>query len=167
MNLKTMPFGTQEFTYHLDADFFNQIEKTEVRRADVNATLVVTRKEEDYFQLKMACHGTLVIPCDRCLDDMEHEVDTDYQVSVRQEGTVLDDSLDELLLVPTTWRELDVAPLLRDTVLLTIPLMHTHEDPGMCNAEMMGFLCHEEESDNKDAASDTDPRWDVLRQLKE
>ncbi len=169
LKLKAIPFGTQEIKYHLDAGFFNDIEKTEVRRASVEATVVVTRKEADFFQLEMTCSGSLIIPCDRCLDDMEHEVDARYRLDVKQEGDEVDDSRDELLIVPEAWRELDVAPLLRDTVLLTIPLTHSHDDAAQCNSEMMTYLCGAAEpahDDEQDGAEATDPRWKALRQLK-
>lgn len=181
LKLGSMAFGNQVFTYHLDARFFNDIEQTEVRHASVDVTMNVTHPREDYFELAIECKGTLVIPCDRCLDDMEHEVDTTYEISVRLEGDEYDDSRDELLLVPESWRELDVAPLVRDTVLLTIPMTHVH-DEGECNEQMSALLSdHAAEGLNEDLPSDDpearaddegdtesiDPRWAALQKLKD
>ena len=182
VKLGGMAFGSETFNYHLDAAFFNEIGQSEVRGGAVEATVTVDRKREDYFDFTIECRGTLVIACDRCLDDMEHEVDTTYEVSVKLQGDDYDDSRDELILVPESWRELDVAPLVRDTVLLTIPMTHVHE-PGECNREMESLLSdHAAEGLSDDASGDNtqqgdaaqeeqnglvDPRWAALLKLKE
>ncbi|MCQ2289239.1 MAG: DUF177 domain-containing protein [Muribaculaceae bacterium] len=179
LKLGSMVFGSETFKYHLDAAFFNEIGQSEVRGSDVDATVTVDRKREDYFELKIECSGTLVIACDRCLDDLEHEVETTYEIGVKLSGTDYDDSRDELLIIPESWRELDVAPLVRDTVLLTIPMTHVHAH-GECNREMESLLSdHAAEGLNDAAGSETapeqdenvegnvDPRWAALLKLKE
>lgn len=178
LKLKALPFDTQVFNYHLDGDFFNQIEETEVRSSSVDITLQVTRKTDNTYAMLMECRGSLVIPCDRCLEDMTWDVDTSYAITVRQEGDELDDSLDDVLIVPQAWSELDVTDLLRDTVLLTIPIVHMHDD-GECNPEMLARLNnHMSDSlpdDNSDAplgenettSDNIDPRWEALRKLKD
>ena len=97
-----------------------------------------------------------------------------YGLNVEQMGTELDDSNDELLIVPSDWRELDTAPLVRDTVLLAMPMTHCHENEEDCNPVMLEVLdSHLAEAvpDDDDAASDettgTDPRWEALKKLKE
>ncbi len=140
LKLKTLPFGTHAVECHLDESFFNLDEQTEVRRADVDVTLQVTRKSENTYHLEIACDGTLTIPCDRCLDDLDLPVEVDYSLNVEQMGTELDDSNDELLIVPSDWRELDAAPIVRDTVLLAIPMTHCHENEDDCNADMLDLL---------------------------
>ncbi len=182
LRLRSLPFDTQVFNYHLDGDFFNQVEETEVRSSSVDVTVEVTRKTEDTYVLQMVCKGWLVIPCDRCLDDMKLDVDTDYRVSVRHEGDELDDSRDGVLLVPETWTELDLTEMMRDTVLLTIPIVHCHAD-GECDPEMMARLGEhwadtEPAADGASSEADdsltdgesgdaVDPRWEALRKLKD
>lgn len=174
LKIKTLPFGTHAIECHLDESFFNIEEQNEVRRADVDVTLKVTRKSETTFRLEIACHGTVTIPCDRCLDDLDLPVEVDYHLNVEQMGTELDDSNDELLIVPSDWRELDAAPIVRDTVLLAIPMTHCHENEDDCNADMLDVLeRHLAEAvpdDSDDAQSETtctDPRWEALKKLKE
>lgn len=174
LKIKTLPFGTHTVECHLDESFFNLDEQVEVRRADVDATLEVTRKSENTYRLEVSCHGTVTTACDRCLDDLDLPVDVDYRLNVEQVGTEFDDSNDELLIVPSDWRELDAAPLVRDTVLLAIPMTHCHENEADCNPVMLDVLdSHLAEAvpaDDDDAQSETtgtDPRWEVLKKLKE
>ena len=174
LKLKTLPFGTHAVECHLDESFFNLDEQTEVRRADVDVTLQVTRKSENTYHLEIACDGTVTIPCDRCLDDLDLPVEVDYSLNVEQMGTELDDSNDELLIVPSDWRELDAAPIVRDTVLLAIPMTHCHENEDDCNADMLDLLdshlaeaVPDDVDDDQSETTSTDPRWEALKKLKE
>ena len=84
LKIKTLPFGTHAVECHVDESFFNLDEQIEVRRADVDVTLEVTRKSENTFRLEISCKGTVTIPCDRCLDDLDLPVDLDYRLNVEQ-----------------------------------------------------------------------------------
>ena len=174
LKLKTLPFGTHTVECHLDESFFNLDEQIEVRRADVDVTLNVTRKSENTYRLEIACDGTVTIPCDRCLDDLDLPVAEDYCLNVEQMGTEYDDSNDELLIVPQDWRELDAAPIVRDTVLLAIPMTRCHENEEDCNADMLDMLdshraeaVPDEGDDPQSETTSTDPRWEALKKLKE
>lgn len=174
LKIKTLPFGAHAVECHVDESFFNNGEETEVRRADVDVTMQVTRKSENAYRLEITCHGTVTTGCDRCLDDLDLPVDVNYCLNVEQMGTELDDTNDELLIVPSDWRELDTAPLVRDTVLLALPMTHCHENEDDCNADMLNVLdSHrvEEIPDGEDnplsETNGTDPRWEALKKLKE
>ena len=89
-------------------------------------------------------------------------------------GNELDDTNDELLIVPEDWRELDAAPLVRDTVLLALPMTHCHDSEDECNADMLEALnSHRVEAvpDNDEQTQSettvTDPRWEALKKLKQ
>lgn len=182
--LKTLSIGVQEFNYHLDAAFFNDVEATDVREASVDAVVKVDRKDDEIYQLSFEFSGEITIPCDRCLDDMQLPVATTYNLTVK-EGEEYDDSDDEVLVIPGHWRELDLTPLMRDTVLLTIPIMHAHPE-GECNPQMLDRLeqiravnitddeqLYDPEAgvDNEETANnssdDIDPRWAALKKLKD
>ena len=169
LTFSSLPIGKQDFNYHIDGKFFNEIEASEVRSGSVDVALCVTHSQEGIYELDFVCNGIIIIPCDRCLDDMEHKVDT----------CSLDESIDNVLVIPSSWHELDLSPIVRDTVLLTIPMMHAHS-PGDCNQEMLGRLSeHTPQSFNSDedflqspqsensgpGEDDIDPRWAALKQL--
>ena len=174
LKIKTLPFGIHAVECHLDEEAFDGQEQIEVRRASVEVNLQVTRKSETAFHLEIACRGTVTTACDRCLDDLDLPVDTTYSLNVEQMGTEFDDTGDELLIVPSDWRELDAAPLVRDTVLLAVPMTHCHESEDDCNADMLDALDrHRAEAvpdDDEGSLSETtgtDPRWEALKKLKE
>lgn len=176
--LNSLSIGVQEFNYHLDASFFNDVEATEVKSASVEARLRVDKKDDGIYRLSFHFSGEIIIPCDRCLDDMPLAVDTSYDLTVK-EGDEYDDSDDKVLVIPGHRRELDLTPLMRDTVLLTIPLMHVHPH-GECNEQMLARLeqmqavniteeqLYGGEPDNETTNSspaNIDPRWEALKKL--
>jgi len=174
LKIKTLPFGTHAVECHLDESFFNDVEQTEVRRADIDVTMNVTRKSENTYRLEIACNGTVTVPCDRCLDNLDLPVDEVYRLNVEQMGTELDDTGDELLIVPSHWRELDAVPLVRDTILLAIPMAHSHESEDDCNADVLNVLdghrveaVPDDDDQPQSETTGTDPRWEALKKLKE
>ena len=174
LKIKTLPFGTHAVECHVDELFFNTEELNEVRRADVDVTVNVTRKSENTYRLEISCSGTVTVPCDRCLDDLDLPVDVDYCLNVEQMDTEMDDTSDELLIVPSEWRELDIAPIVRDTVLLALSMTRCHDSEEDCNANMLNVLdSHRVEAvpdDDEQPQSETtgtDPRWEALKKLKD
>ena len=62
--------GTHTVEYTLDDVFFQKIDSPEVQRGNVKAVVNV-RKRGDVFELAFRLDGFILVPCDRCLDDME------------------------------------------------------------------------------------------------
>lgn len=178
--LKAMPIGSQEFNYHLNKQFFIDMESSDVHDADLEVHLAVNNRGEMY-DLVFTITGTITLICDRCLDNLEHEVDTEYHISVKYGDSYNDDS-DEVLEIPESDLYLNVAYMLYDTVELAIPLKHVHA-PGKCNRAMSAklnkhraLISSEEDAEFGDEINDTDeisasedmidPRWDALKKLK-
>ena len=164
--------ANEQYSYHLGTDFLNMEEQTEVRGGSVDVTLTVTHKTGDVLDLEFVCTGHVVVGCDRCLDDLSLPVDALYHVTVKMQGEEPDDSDEDVLVVPESWNELDVAPLMRDTVLLSIPLVHSHPE-GQCNPQMSQLLESMSVDEDRlpgtahEAGEETDPRWEALRELNE
>ena len=180
-----MPEGTQEFAYHLDKQFFVNMESTDVHDANLDVRLTVVHKH-DLYKLDFHITGTVTLICDRCLDDLILPIDVTYAISVKYGDDY--DETDELLIIPQTDLTLNVSYMIYDTVSLAIPLKHVHP-MGKCNramsallrkhravkddedAELAESLIDEMESmpdDDDDGPSEpkaTDPRWDGLKKL--
>lgn len=178
--LKGLSVGTHTFEYHLDKQFFANMESTDIHGADLNVALTVKYNGE-YYDLAFAITGEVVLICDRCLDNLVFPIDADYHIVVRYGEEYCDDS-DEVLEIPQSDNDLNVAYMIYDTVILAIPIKHVHP-MGKCNRQMSALLrkhranASDEDSelendlideiDNIDAGSDVgnDPRWDALRKL--
>ena len=162
-----MPLGTQEFSYHLGDDFFRKMESVDVTSGNVDVALSV-KHIGNIYELLFTLNGVIGIPCDRCLEEMEHHVDTSYAMSIKYGDEYCEG--DDQITIPETDGSYNVAHIIYDTVALTIPIMHVHPD-GQCNEEMCSLL-EEHMAGNNDGGNDDgdesyDPRWEALKKLKD
>ena len=77
IDLKGLKEGETIFKYDLDNAYFEAVDGPEVRSGAVNVELSVQRTSE-YFELNFHSEGTVNVPCDICLDDMEQPVSSDF-----------------------------------------------------------------------------------------
>ena len=182
--LKSLGVGTHEFEYHLDKQFFVNMESSDIHDADLNVALTV-QYNGDIYNLDFHITGEVVLICDRCLDDLRFPIDATYHIVVKY-GEDYNDDNDEVLEIPETDNTLNVAYMIKDTVELAIPMKHV-QPLGKCNRQMSAMLKKHratsgdddaeleneliDEIDNIDAqssaAGNSDPRWDALRKLSD
>ena len=156
VQLANIADGSHEYDFVCDTEFFREMENPDVSDADIKVHLDLVKKHEAY-DLTFHCKGTMKIPCDRCLDPMTHDVDAEYHIKVKY-GDRYDDESDDLLVIPWNETSLNVAEMLYDTIMLTIPLRHVHP-AGECNPEMASVLNrHNSPLDDEDFEDgDTEP----------
>lgn len=182
--LKSMPEGEETYNFHLDKQFFEDMECTDVRGANLDAALKVVHRNGVY-ELDFELTGEVTVACDRCLDDLQIPVESDYHIVVKYGDEFRQDS-DELLEIPESDDSVNVAYMIYDTAMLAIPIKHVHP-LGKCNRAMSALLKKhratrvddpdadlEEELldgiDDEQPASESassDPRWDALKGLKD
>lgn len=133
VNLVSLPEGVHEQDFVCGTDFFKNMECGDVIDSDVAVHLYLQKKGEAYHCRFTLC-GMMHIPCDRCLDPMAHPVETEYEVTVKY-GDTYADNADGVLEIPYSDTDLNVAYLLYDTLMLTIPMRHVHPS-GECNKAM-------------------------------
>lgn len=137
MNLAAIPEGHYEQDFVCDTELFKNMECADVISADVAVHLDLEYRHGAY-DCNFTLRGMMQIPCDRCLDPMDHPVDTHYHVTVHY-GDEYSDEADEVLTIPHTDDTLNVAYLLYDTLMLSIPMRHVHPQ-GHCNRNMASAL---------------------------
>lgn len=137
VQLASMGDGHHEQDFDCGMEFFKNMENTDILFSDVKVHLDLEKKNDSY-DCTFHCKGLLKIPCDRCLDPLDHEVDTTYHITVKY-GEDYNDETDDLLVIPYDNSYLNVAYMLYDTIVLTIPLRHVHP-MGKCNRAMAAAL---------------------------
>lgn len=146
--LSSLPEGKHAFDYHLGKKFFENMESSEVRDADIEVALDVDHRGNAYA-LHFHLTGSLTVACDRCLDDLVLPVDTTYDLTVKY-GEDYNDESDSMLIIPERDNYLNVAYMLRDTAVLAIPARHIHPK-GQCNRAMSAisrqYMCSKDDDD--------------------
>ena len=130
INLRDQKTDTAEYQWTVTDDFFQALEATEVQRGQVEVKLTVHRTSGAY-ELTFRLSGYLVLPCDRCLGDMQQPIETEQTLKARLGDGYDDDG--ELVTVPYADGTLDTAWHLYEMIALQIPLRHVHAD-GECGS---------------------------------
>ena len=143
----------------------------EFQRGTVKAN-VSLRKKRDIFDFVFKIEGVVIVPCDRCLDDLEVEVDTEETLRVRLGDSFADDG--DTVVVPESDGEINIAWYLYEFIVLALPMKRVHA-PGKCNHEMTGKLKkhvvaspdgENDEFDEEGVEESIDPRWESLKNIQ-
>ncbi|MDD5184099.1 MAG: DUF177 domain-containing protein [Paludibacter sp.] len=180
--LKDITSETPVFEFDLDNVFFKKIDSPEVQIGNVKAKVSVQKKTNTY-ELKFEIDGIIVIPCDRCLDNMEQPIHYKEKLLVKLGEKFSEE--DEIVIVPESEGAINIAWFLYEFIVLNIPMKHVHA-PGECNKTMAGKLKkhitrQKDDDDDEDESvidfdddddfttneSQTDPRWDGLQNISE
>ena len=165
VDLKGMKTSSLEMEFELDNAFFADIDGEEFQKGAVKAKVTV-KKSRDIFDFSFEMAGTVVVPCDRCLDDLEIEVDTESTLRVKLGDSYADEG--DIVIVPENEGDLNIAWYLYEFIVLALPMKRVHA-PGKCNHEMTGKLKrHSAVADDceENEEAQIDPRWAGLKDLQ-
>ncbi|MGM9705359.1 MAG: YceD family protein [Prevotella sp.] len=165
IDLKGLHEGSNLLSYDIHDGYFQAVQAAGISGGDVRVDLNVQRTG-DVFTLDFHTEGTVIVPCDICLDDMEQPIKTDNRLAVKF-GEEYSDEDDEVVTVAETEGTLDVAWFIYEFIALAIPVRHVHAEGG-CNPAMLEALEQHSASRNAEdkTAGDIDPRWKELEKLK-
>ena len=164
IDLKGLGAEATSLTFDLDDSFFEALDGAEVKKGSLHVSVSI-RKAPGFYELQLHTVGTIIIPCDRCLDDMEQPVDTENRL-VAKLGSEYSEE-DDIIVVPEDEGILDIAWFIYEFVMLAIPIRHVHA-PGKCNPAMTQALeeLSADRSSDEESSQAIDPRWEKLLQLK-
>ena len=165
VDLKGLKAATLELEFDLDNLFFGDIDGEEFQKGAVKAVVTV-RKNRDVFELAFSLNGTVVVPCDRCLDDLEIDVATENTLRVKLGDEYADEG--DIVIVPEQDGDLNIAWYLYEFIVLALPMKRVHA-PGKCNQEMTGRLGKHSagaDDDSREDADMVDPRWEGLKNIQ-
>lgn len=173
--LKDLSTETRVYEYVLDDVYFKKIDSPEVQKGTVNAKVTVQKKPNS-FELNFVLDGVVMVPCNRCLDDMEQPISYKEKLQVKFGAHFSEE--DEVVIVPESEGAINVAWFLYEFIVLNIPIKHVH-GPGECNKTMVTKLkkhiARSKDDDDSDIDFDDDeleiedttidPRWDGLQNI--
>lgn len=182
IDLRNLAPGVHNYEYKLDNTFFVNIDGDEVQKGKVHVVLTLKRTSVA-FEMDFQLSGGVMVPCDRCLDDMDIPVETQNRLVVKFGEEYAEES-DEVVVIPENEGAINLAWFLYEFVALAVPMKHVHA-PGKCNKSMTTKLkkhssrSSSDESDDDysddqtentiedETVNETDPRWDALKGLIE
>ena len=163
INLKGLKDEETSLEFTLDDTYFEALDGADVKKGSLHVSVSI-RKATGFFEFNFHTDGEIVIPCDRCLDDMALPVDTDNCLIVKL-GSVYSEE-DDVIVVPENEGILDMTWFIYEFVALVIPIRHVHA-PGKCNPAMTQALeeLSADRSSDEESSQPIDPRWAKLKDL--
>ena len=163
VDLKGLMEEETSLEFDLDDAYFAALDGAEVKQGSLHVSVSI-RKATGFSEFFFHTAGTVIIPCDRCLDSMEQPVETENRLIVKLGSEYSEE--DDIIVVPEDEGMIDMAWFIYEFVVLAIPIRHVHA-PGKCNPAMTKALEELSADRSSDEESDqpTDPRWEKLKDI--
>ena len=146
--------GAHVFEFNLDDSFFELFEYDEYSQLRGKVTMEMV-KSETVLDLSMNFSGSIQAPCDVTNEPFEQALDNAFDVQVKF-GDAYNDENEELLVLPYGEHQFNIAQVIYELVVLSIPAK-------LCGPYAGNGI--EDYLENEDEEMDTDPRWDQLKDL--
>ena len=165
---KGLKDGKHQFHYKIGQSFFEAIDDSVIKNGDFEVNVILDKKSQ-MLQLDFEIDGNVHTICDNCLGALTIPVAYTGTMYVKF-GIVYDEPSDEIIVLPHEENEFNVAQLIYEYIVVSMPLRSVHEDYDSCDPEMTARLekfsteHHEENDDTEEAI---DPRWAALKKLKD
>ena len=139
--------GKTHFRWHAEGQFFSAFENSEILDADLVVD-VWAEKSGRYAAVDLGIEGTVVVECDRCLEDLTLKVDIEPHLTVGFGAVDVDDDGgdDDVLVIDRSESELNLNQFVYDYICLGLPLVKVHPE-GKCNPEMLRYITESEGTD--------------------
>lgn len=173
-----------ELSYELQNSFFEPFKEDEelIIGGNINVDVTVDHYSDDEFLLSFTLDGDLIVPCDRCLGEVEVPVyseDTlkvvlskeirigDDIINLSEENSDFDICLDE------GETKIDLSWAMYEMLVLSLPIQHIHPE-GECDPEMENLLQehlavlpggNDEAAEDSQDEEEIDPRWNELKKI--
>lgn len=164
---KGLAEGLHEFDFQIDGKFFEHFEASLVEVGEVNIK-VLLEKRSAFLKLYFNIKGWVELVCDRCLENYSQKIKHSTEIFVKFGEKEFDEGENVIWILPEE-HQLNLAQLMYEFVILSIPLRHIHpknkNGERECNKEMINKLKNYMHTEEEEQAP-SDPRWDALKNLK-
>lgn len=172
INVARLGLGKHTDDFHLDDDFFAQVEQKDPIKADIQV-IVELEKYETHLDAVFHLSGEVSLPCDRCSDPYPYALKLDERIIYSFDPDMNFEG-GEVLYCDSQEPVLKLIQELYDFVRLTIPIRKVPEaEVHLCAPEVLEVLGLDEkgnpliEESVSEEEPPVDPRWEKLRELKD
>lgn len=169
---RSLAEGKHNIKLHIDSQMLASVEDGEIHGGDCDVDIVLTKKLS-MLRFDIAISGTVMVDCDRCLEEISIPVDYEgvlivkITTEVQNSEFVIDDKAEDTLLLNPMVEEVDLEEYLYDSVILSLPIQRIHEEDENgnigCNQDMLArFTIAEEDWNNMGDEDDENEEDDDL-----
>ncbi len=156
--------GKHQFDYVINNEFFETYKYDEILGAAIDVRLDFVKKST-LLELNFSAAGEIEVICDVTSEQYQEPIDTSLSLVVKF-GNEFNDDNEEILIIPHSEFQLDVAQFIFEMIVLAVPVKKVH--PGIEDGTLQSDILDKlEELKPKETTNnkDTDPRWSKLKDL--
>jgi uncharacterized protein len=159
-----------DYEYDLESSFFADFDNSIVETGKLKAKVVLD-KSETLILANFLIDGYVELTCDRSLEKFDYPIKLNKNL-IFKFAEEFGELSDEILTIPKDTQKLNMAQYIFEFINLAIPMKKLHpkyvKDDEHEDAE--GVLIYSTktntESEEEDNSGETDPRWNILNNLK-
>lgn len=161
--------GVHDFRFEVDEALFEAFGSTEIKNGACGVDVRLERMESQ-MAIDVSIHGSVVVVCDRCLEDCDVPVDFEGRLMVKFSDEALEYDGEVLWLLPCE-NEVDLSQYIYESIVLSLPYRRVHPE-GECDPAMLErfrivsdeeFAAIEAQAAQEHAGG----QWDKLSELRE
>ena len=161
----SLSIGGHNFEFEINDSFFKEFENSEIDNGNFSVKIELL-KQSTMLVLDFSAEGITNTLCDRCSENFDLSVQGKNKLIVKL-GTDDFEEESDIVSIPLTDSELDVAQYIYEYIILSLPKRRIHPEnkkgKSSCNPETLKKL---EKILLKEKKKTIDPRWEKLKSLK-
>ena len=167
ISYKGLKVGTHHFEFNIDNAFFEHFEYNEFNA--VNTKIAINfEKKSTLLELEFIANGVVNVNCDLTNEPYDQPIEDRFNLVVKF-GEEFNDENENILILPHSEFEINVAQYIYELIVLAVPLKRIHPgvEDGTLDSDVLKKLeeLSPENQDNNINEDTIDPRWDNLKKL--
>jgi len=158
ISFSSFPVGVHRFDFELTDAFFEHFPDRDFTQPVLKAEVLLV-KEELVLEFRIHLSGSVVLSCDRCLEDFKYDLDTSY-ILYGKFGEGRSEEEFDVVWIPHGEHQVNLAQYLYEYVILGLPIKRMHpllaDGTTGCNADMIRMLEGMVIGDDEDSDEDQD-----------
>lgn len=158
--------GRHEFKFEIDKTFF-QLFDTEQEftnpRIEVNVSL---DKHTTFLEFEIKIKGLVELVCDITNENFDYPIENEIKILVNF-GEEYDDSNEDVITIPTGEHAFNVAHLIYENVMLSIPMKKISPNVSDDDLKILDQFSPKDIEIAEEEEHESDPRWDALKKLRD
>ncbi len=136
--IKGLSIGKHNYSFTIEDNFFKEYENEEISGAKLEVLLTLD-KHDTFIDIKADFKGTVKTECDRCLGEVNLEMDFTASLLVKFAKATMEEDTEEVLTLDPSESELDLKQFFYDYIYLALPIQRVHKEEE-CDPVMLEKL---------------------------
>jgi uncharacterized metal-binding protein YceD (DUF177 family) len=160
IQFESLKNGSHNFHFEIDQAFFEELGSDEISKGKFQVDIDF-EKLSTMLVLNFKIKGSVLLSCDRCLEDFNYNLKSNHKLYVKF-GEESHEESDEVYILASNKGEIDVSQFIFEYIILAVTQRKVHDEKD-CDPEILKLLNENQKAQPK--IEESDPRWDVLKNL--